>query len=317
MRSQRRLVNPQNVPTIPMITDLSAGLKYATAIQLLFTETASTSYYNLYLGGFFYSTISGSGDYIVNLNVNTTYQIQIMAVNSSGEEFAVSNTISQKTNIVLVHPMTGLWSYYKLQDDATDSFSNKAGVIGGTVSFADGKIGRAANFDGGSYSHINLGDIVFNIVDAFSLNVWFNTTTTILGQFIARDHYLGSLRAWQWRLSGGGLHAIRWITGGANRQLYTGSSSGYNDGTWRMATFTFSTTNGMRLYMNGKLVIENKSYNTQGIPGTGQPILMGANENANNTKFIGKMDEVSMYEDYELTPGEVSDLHNNGNGQTI
>jgi len=66
------------------ITNLSVGTTYGTAVQLNFTApTGSTNaidYYECYANGVYKNTITGSGQYITGLNLNTTYNIELKPV---------------------------------------------------------------------------------------------------------------------------------------------------------------------------------------------------------------------------------------------
>lgn len=83
------------------VTTLSAGNRYDTAIQLNFTPpTGSTNaieLYNCYFNGIFKGRVTGSGETIRGLTVNTNYNITLKSVDIFGNSSVDSNVLSTST----------------------------------------------------------------------------------------------------------------------------------------------------------------------------------------------------------------------------
>jgi hypothetical protein len=98
---------------------------------------------------------------------------------------------------VCVQPPSGLVSWWPGEGNANDIIGSNNGAIEGTVTFAQGKIGQAFQFNGSQDSGINLGDVpAFNFTqaDSFSIEAWINISGLAVlpndGQMIVALNYL-------------------------------------------------------------------------------------------------------------------------------
>ena len=73
--------------------------------------------------------------------------------------------------------MTGLQAFYKLSDTSDSSGNNRTLTNNGNVSFASGKLGNAAVFDG---NYLSLESLT--IPSEFSISFWCNIETTVEGE---------------------------------------------------------------------------------------------------------------------------------------
>src|SRR5262245_28791190 len=74
------------------------------------------------------------------------------------------------------HP-SGLVSWWPGEGNANDTIGSNNGAIGGTVTFAPGKVGQAFKFNGNQDDGINLGDVAdfnFSPASSFSIESWIN-----------------------------------------------------------------------------------------------------------------------------------------------
>jgi hypothetical protein len=82
------------------VTTLTPGTIYNTAIQLNFTPPSSTNtidYYEVYANGIFIQKITGSGEVVTGLNVNTNYNIFLKAIDVFYNKSITGNSISVST----------------------------------------------------------------------------------------------------------------------------------------------------------------------------------------------------------------------------
>lgn len=126
----------------------------------------------------------------------------------------------------------------------------------------------------------------------FSLEAWFNTTTTSGGKII------GFGRAASGNSSSYDRHVYMSPDGRLNFGAYNGSlniatsPASYNDGAWHQAVATMGP-GGMALYVDGVLVATNP--NTVPENYTGYWRVGGDNTWSGNPYFNGRIDEVSVY----------------------
>ena len=82
------------------VTNLSSGNIYNTAIQLNFTPPSSTNgvdFYECYANGKLMNEIKNSGDFIIGLTPNTTYKIEVKAVDVFYNKSDFSNAVNVTT----------------------------------------------------------------------------------------------------------------------------------------------------------------------------------------------------------------------------
>lgn len=210
-----------------------------------------------------------------------------------------------------------------LTDDLTAGYNldgNSTDVLGannGTdtnISYSAGKVGDAADFNSGSPSKIVLPSSVLISSTAFSISFWFKTSTTTAQLLIDNDVF-PSIRCYAIRISetvSGKLSIYRFNTsqGFINEVFHAGS--GYADGNWHHAVFTFSTTNGVRIYVDNGSPTTNADTTANYAAGSNNTTF-GQNVESSGGAFNGSMDMVYFW-DRELTSTEVSELWNGGAG---
>ena len=95
--------------------------------------------------------------------------------------------------------------------------------------------------------------------------------------------------------------------------IYTGPVTPI--GVWTHIAYTFSTTNGIQLYVNGTLYGSvTTTYDASGMADTlifGNPLSgTGCGSSLPNQQFYGSIDEVRLYS-REITATDVSQLYSN------
>ncbi len=187
---------------------------------------------------------------------------------------------------------------------------------GGSVSTASGVINQAINFPtNGSYFQIT-GLVLVGISNSsLSLSLWFKITSLNGGGTIA--HLSSKTIGNGWCIGFIGLLA----NGKVQIQIHINTTviavvgPTIPIGIWNHVVHTFSSTNGMRLYVNGTLYGSVATiYAASGVADTltfGNPLLGTKCQSLfPNQQFYGSIDEVRLYS-RELTPNDISQLYLN------
>lgn len=198
--------------------------------------------------------------------------------------------------------LTGLISYYAMEGNGNDSVgTNNATPVNVNFSLANGKVFQGGKFIWGS-STMNTGSVVGSFPSGNSSRttcMWLRTTSTNVMVFLPYGTDAGiPNQDWAYLVVGG------------NIGLGLGSGGGFvsgsvvNDGLWHFIVATFDGS-VVRLYKDN--------------------VLVGSQGNTLNTinttlkfqafQLDGDLDEVG-YWNRVLTPTELTDLYNSGNGIT-
>ncbi|RLJ00337.1 MAG: hypothetical protein DRP06_02095, partial [Candidatus Aenigmatarchaeota archaeon] len=186
------------------------------------------------------------------------------------------------------------------------SGNDNDGTLTNGPSWVDGKFGKALEFDG-SNNYVDCGNgESLNIIDAITIEAWFNrdtldtsTWTAILSKEAGNTGYELQFR------KGTNDIGFQFYGGGAWRfsPEYTTSPN-----VWYHAVGTFDGSY-LRLYINGKEVTPATSF-TGSIVSSTNPVCMGNNPSFTDRRFNGTIDEVRIY-NRALSAEEISDLYNN------
>jgi prepilin-type N-terminal cleavage/methylation domain-containing protein len=191
--------------------------------------------------------------------------------------------------------------------------------IGNVTGVTNGKICRAASFDGASariVSDVLTGSDIMGFGDAVTLACWFKSPgggggyprliefSDAAGRHtrstaIAYDPD-GSLRAWVTSEAG--------VRGGEIDY----SATRYDDNVWHHAVYTYSAGNGGRLYVDGDLKQTGTDDPTSDIHDAETFVIGGYFPDATNG-FLGLIDEVAVFQ-RELTAAEITQLFESTRG---
>src|SRR6266404_2405507 len=170
--------------------------------------------------------------------------------------------------------------------------------LGVATAGAQGGPGTALQFDG-TNDFVSTSLTVTN-PQAFTLSVWFNTTTTRGGRILGFGNSQTGTSTMYDRaiyMSDAGRVLFGIYSGTVVQSL--SSSFSYNDGGWHQATATFSATSGMELYVDAQLVDANGAYNiAQVYTGwwrLGGDSLGGWPSQPTSSYFAGLLDEVQIW----------------------
>ena len=227
---------------------------------------------------------------------------------------------SRFTNASEILDDATLVAYYRflssapLVDSGPNSITCSSG--GGAVSTSSGIVNQGMNFPvNGAYFQMTGLVLLGTSNRAFSLSVWFRISTFLTGGTIA--HLSSSPAGTGWCIGFIGLSSNRSIV----IDIVNGAQNIFMFGpvmpiaSWTHVVYTFSTANGMILYVNGTLVgTLATGYTASGVPNTltfGNPLAGTAcGSGFPNQQFYGNIDEVKLYS-RTLTASDVSQLYSN------
>ena len=223
--------------------------------------------------------------------------------------------------------LTGLVSYYKLDDvagNAIDSTGTNPGTVVGATQGAAGKIGTAYSFDGNDYINI---DNAVNDLAATTAGTWAawvkptDATPVILSEIMAFGDANANEILELAIYTDGTLRAYCADNGVGQFNLSTNSAV-FSDGVWCHVMLGQDGVSPV-LYINGVAVAQTFSaqYNKlawfnilTGID-NGRIGCRNVNNAGNISFFNGSIDEVGIWS-RALTPTEITELYNSGSGKT-
>lgn len=203
-----------------------------------------------------------------------------------------------------------LVSYYKLDGDATDAYGSNDGSVNGATLTSSGKINQAYDFDG-SDDYIDTGydfELGESTNPEYTVSQWFKTS----GQgWLLNDQDSDAGRDF---ISGVDVDGsikpdyFRFAVNGFSYQIF--SNNPVNDGEWHHAV-CIKDSGTIKLYIDGTL-----QGTTSGVPNhtkDTKKYVIGYNQQGNNNYFLGKVDEVGIW-NRPLTSTEITKLYNEGAG---
>ena len=212
---------------------------------------------------------------------------------------------------------TSLYAAYNGESNTNDSFGTNNGTAQGGLTYGNGKIGNAFNFNG-SNAYVGLPNNSLNFTSDFSISLWVYLTAfpgeqIPIGNYYESSPSAGNSRGWMIYMTGQNLYWI--VCGSSQVNLITSISSFQN--TWKQITITFKNGVGSKIYFDGNLVTSNSSTISPIYNSTQTPFI-GKYQYGNGSSFgymsaNSKIDAVNIYQK-ELTASEVSELYNSGNG---
>jgi len=295
------------------ITDLTAGNVYSTAVQVNFTPPAGSAnaidFYDCYANGVFKNRITSSGQYITGLNISTSYNITLVAVDVFYNKSVVSNSISVTTTGNTWDIATGLVYYYKLDEttagNALDSYRGAPLINTGITINQAGKIGTSYLSTVAAQKLENTS--ATTITGNFTMNVWVYRTASSpnFASIMEYQGYTNNRGFGIWLIS----NEVSWIINQNYSHNIAATAIPLN--TWIMVTITYDGSN-VKVYLDS--VLKQTTANTVN-PSPSNVFRMFYNSN-NNANFLGKVDEASIY-NTALTQSQIDILYNSGNGTTL
>ncbi len=228
----------------------------------------------------------------------------------------------------------GLIAYWKLDEGtgatAADSTGgNNTGTLQTGATWGTGKVGHAVVLDGTS-GYVQAANLVENAVTAYSLAMWFNTSSTsqqVLFSNRGVNVTSGKSLTLEMSQSGAAGH-LQWLLDQDGWGIGVQSSAAYNDGAWHhvVATWTAPASTAIdytqfTLYVDGAAITTTNFTINCNCGGVTSP-LSGAEGAQIGTSsswaiyFTGSLDEVGAWS-RSLTSSDVTLLYNGGAGVSL
>jgi len=326
------ITNPGCAP-INLTGSLSDGTAYSFSGAPVIVPAFGSKVVNVTLNttnsGFVYlDTITFSHDYgsfMIPLQAQGCYVSpttnlyeQVCLASEVGIDSTLYQNISGCDSLVVTHyqlPNTvsneGLVAYYPFNGNANDeSGNNLNGNLMNAPLFVDGIVGQSVRLvgqgiEGASGQNVLLPDYNLDQLNQFSISIWVNEEGMTYDQ--GTGYFSNGSHGGNQILIAHFGNSINFTVGqvGFNTQF-----SGLN--TWVHYALTYSSFDTMSCYRNGILL--NKSYSPGGntISNTGLGRHWWNNGNNTSTRFIGKIDELKIYNRC-LSFEEVQNLAQTGN----
>ena len=206
----------------------------------------------------------------------------------------------------------GLLAYYRADGTPNDVINgNDLTLVNGTT-YGDGIINQGFQFDGvNDYAQYN-GDI--GITGDFSISGWFNPNSGTISSFLSSYNYeVGSRNDSICIAPFSGTLRI-YVVNSLGVNISQDHTSAYTLSNWSHFVITFNnTTKKIDVYVNGVLHPNSSTttftdYNTTGF-------VTGIITGKRGVRYLnGLIDELGIW-NRQLTPTEVSQLYNSGNGK--
>ncbi|MFO1007338.1 MAG: DUF1553 domain-containing protein [Planctomycetaceae bacterium] len=213
----------------------------------------------------------------------------------------------------------GLIAYFPLEEmsgsTVTNDLSNdKAGVIVGKLTSAEGRLGRALEFDG--TTHVAAGEAgVFEGDQAFSSSVWIFPTSRDVSTVLSKMDDANAYRGYDVILEGNKVSA-HFVHHWPDRGFNVVTKTPIKLNAWHHLAVTYDgsrAAQGVKIYVDGQLQELDIPTNNKldGSLLTDKPFHIG--KRGTSAPFQGRIDEVRLYSK-ALTPDEVTQL---SKGETL
>jgi hypothetical protein len=210
----------------------------------------------------------------------------------------------------------GLQAFYKLSDTSDSSGNNRTLTNNGNVSFASGKVGNAAVFDGSNYLSSNFA---FPSQSNWTLSFWINQAqenptdaTTAIGNWGNDEYEQFIITTYEQ-----GFASYKIALRGDSGNSYYNFNSGItpNIGSWDFVVVRFFNNEKIEMSVNGgQWVTDNTPVNITS--NGGNPFVIGTLGEVTSWGIIGQIDSVGIW-NRALSDAEVAALYNNGTGLEI
>jgi hypothetical protein len=209
-------------------------------------------------------------------------------------------------------PPSGLIDWWTGEQNEIDITGGNNGILEGGVTFTNGEVGEAFNFDGAT-GFVSTSLLVTN-PQPFSLSLWFRTSTTLGGALLSfGNSQTGTPRNYDRHIYMDNTGELHFGVAPATGLCVFSSTKSYNDNNWHFVCATLSATNGAALYVDGLLLTNSLSVNTAQVYNgwwrIGENNLNGWPDQPSSYYFNGQIDEISIF-NRPLAVFEVQSIYN-------
>lgn len=232
----------------------------------------------------------------------TKCELQLDGGNWMNYQSCINNT-DNTTQLTYVHYDTGKIAAFDFAEDASltaydKSGSGRNGTLTNGTAWTAGKYGTALNFDGNN-DYVSVPD--FAPPTDLTIEAWIYPGNTVAGSeyIIANKHN----SEYDFRITNNGR-----LFGSAGGTGLTDASFNFNSApnVWYHVAYTFdNSANTHKLYINGSEVASGS--NTANISNQSTALWIGRHSQFNFGSFLGKIDEVAIY-NRALTAMEISNM---------
>ena len=238
---------------------------------------------------------------------------------TSTERTTLYNETTTTANTLQVLGDTSCIATYTLEGNADDLSTNNYdgtatsviydynGTASSSVTYATGKFGKAAVFNGSS-SEVTINN--FATLSQVGISMWVNIADVtssygLITKYASNDR---EFSIYNYQASNGFIAALYY--NGNNSNSITLTASDYlTNNTWHHIAYTADGVNKPRLYIDGVQTLETAQSNNNTYYSTSQPISLGSFAGSASYFFDGKIDQVRVFKE-SLSPGEISSLYN-------
>lgn len=251
---------------------------------------------------------------LTNISLNDAGSYTLLASNSASTATSADALLTVNVPPPCTVAATGLVSWWKAEGNFVDWLGPNDGTNSGNLSFAEGEVGAAFNFDG-------VNDLV-GVPPSASLDVGMGGGLTI--ECWVNPFEISSARPlveWNRRTGANPYGPSLWISfGGGEGSLYANivdTSGSYHDlwstggevrpGAFQHVGLTYDKASGVAtLYHNGTAIASQSLGTFQ--PRTSFPLYVGHRPSDGGRYFKGQLDEVSVYS-RALSAGEIQAIY--------
>ncbi len=237
--------------------------------------------------------------------------LSMLLTNTPTSEIVKVTAVSLKQTNSVPAP-AGMISWWRAENNATDSIGTNNGTISNGVSFAAGEVGQSFLFDGTS-GYVSIPDSASLRPVSVTVEAWVKIFSTNAIQLVfAKPLGAATLDSYGLALQNGVPLAA--ICDNSGFGVFLSDTAVLTLGLWHHMAFTFDATIGFEaLYTDGAMVASANAGKSMNFDN--HPLLLGGdNDNTVPDNFLnGQIDEASIY-NRALTLDEIASIFNAGPG---
>ena len=249
-----------------------------------------------------------------NVQLSQAGNYSVTVTNIAGSTNSANAVLTVNVPLTCTTPPSGLVSWWRAEGNAYDSIGGNSGTSTSGVSYTNGEVGQAFNFNGTS---------TLTVADAPSLDPTNALTIEYWVYALARPAHTWSQNVFtkdgvtssrQYLLTVGdspttsGAGDFRAVIGVTSGLKILDSLAVIQSNTWYHVAETYDGA-ALKLYVNGSL--DSQMAVTGPIITTTQPVRIGGDAPAGPYYFNGRVDEISLY-NRALTSNEIAAIYNAG-----